>query len=69
MKTLQCMMKTINHEMKTIHSKMKTLLPTQNEDDALKYKVKEATFLSFHLKTKITATEALEGNIFYSWGK
>ena len=55
--------------MKTIHSKMKTLLPTQNEDDALKYKVKEATFLSFHLKTKITATEALEGNIFYSWGK
>ena len=69
MKTLQCMMKTINHEMKTIHPKMKTLLPTQNEDDALKYKVEETTFLSFQLKTKITATETSERNIFYSWGK
>ena len=55
--------------MKTIHSKMKTLLPTQNEDDALKYKVEETTFLSFQLKTKITATETSERNIFYSWGK
>ena len=54
--------------MKTIHCKMKA--HTQNEDNALKHKVNEATLLPLALKTKITATEALDGKkIFFTLGK
>ena len=43
---------------------------TQNEDNALKHKVNEATLLPLALKTKITATEALDGKkIFFTLGK
>ena len=55
------MTKTINHKMKTIHCQMEKFLHTQNEDNALKYKVNEATLLPLYLKTKITATEVLDG--------
>ena len=37
------------------------VLHTQNEDHVLKYNVNEATLLLLHLKTKITATDALDG--------
>ena len=58
---LNCMVKTINYKMKVIHCKMKTLLHTQSEYNVLKYKVNEATLLPLLLKTKITATKALDG--------
>ena len=35
----------------------------------LKYKVNEATFLPLHIKTEITATEALDGKIFFTLGE
>ena len=41
---------------------MKTLLHTQSEHTVLKYKVNEATLLPLLLKTKITATKALDGS-------
>ena len=62
METLNCMVKTINYKMKVIHCKMKTLLHTQSEYNVLKYKVNEATLLPLLLKTKITATKALDGS-------
>ena len=37
------------------------VLHTQNEDHVLKYNVNEATLLLLHLKAKITATDALDG--------
>ena len=49
---------------------MKTLLPTQNEDDTLKYKFNKATLLSLHLKIKATQTEAWDRKeCLYSWEK
>ena len=35
----------------------------------LKYKVNEATFLPLHIKTETTATEALDGKIFFTLGE
>ena len=44
---------------------MKTLLHTQSEYNVLKYKVNEATLLPLLLKTKITATKALDGKKYF----
>ena len=38
---------------------------TQNEDNALKNKVNEATLLPLRLKFKITAKEALDGKKYF----
>lgn len=69
MKTLRYMMKTILHKMKAIHCKMKTLQHKIMTINMLKYKVNEATFLPLHIKTEITATEALDGKIFFTLGE
>ena len=43
---------------------------TQNEDNALKYKVNEATLQPPHLNSKTTTTEALDGKkYFYTLGE
>ena len=66
---LNCMVKTINYKMKVIHCKMKTLLHTQSEYNVLKYKVNEATLLPLLLKTKITATKALDGKKYFFYSR